>query len=139
MVTLTCGTYGNVFRFLPPLSISDALLDEGIEGVVKHEPPPFGVARRQGQSHADGAGAGGHAVDPAQVRGSPEGIAARNQGVGVGHACGDACEQPRLEPEQSTTRSTVSSRSSTNRFTKSRFIRALTFQSIARMSSPGWY
>src|SRR5262245_37948076 len=28
VVTLTCGTWGNVFRFLPPLSISDALLDE---------------------------------------------------------------------------------------------------------------
>ena len=26
VVTLTCGTWGNVFRFLPPLSISDALL-----------------------------------------------------------------------------------------------------------------
>ena len=23
VVTLTCGTWGNVFRFLPPLSISD--------------------------------------------------------------------------------------------------------------------
>jgi 4-aminobutyrate aminotransferase/(S)-3-amino-2-methylpropionate transaminase len=33
VVTLTCGTWGNVFRFLPPLSISDDLLDEGF-GVV---------------------------------------------------------------------------------------------------------
>jgi 4-aminobutyrate aminotransferase/(S)-3-amino-2-methylpropionate transaminase len=33
VVTLTCGTWGNVFRFLPPLSISDALLDEAF-GVV---------------------------------------------------------------------------------------------------------
>jgi 4-aminobutyrate aminotransferase / (S)-3-amino-2-methylpropionate transaminase / 5-aminovalerate transaminase len=30
MITLTCGTYGNVLRFLPPLVISQALLDEGI-------------------------------------------------------------------------------------------------------------
>ena len=28
-VTLTCGTCGNVFRFLPPLSITDALLRRG--------------------------------------------------------------------------------------------------------------
>ncbi len=33
VVTLTCGTWGNVFRFLPPLSISDELLDEAF-GVV---------------------------------------------------------------------------------------------------------
>ena len=33
VVTLTCGTWGNVFRFLPPLSIGDALLDEAF-GVV---------------------------------------------------------------------------------------------------------
>ncbi|MGL5850465.1 MAG: 4-aminobutyrate--2-oxoglutarate transaminase [Phycicoccus sp.] len=31
LVTLTCGTHGNVFRFLPPLSISDALLHEGLD------------------------------------------------------------------------------------------------------------
>ena len=31
LITLTCGTYGNVFRFLPPLSISDDLLHEGID------------------------------------------------------------------------------------------------------------
>jgi 4-aminobutyrate aminotransferase/(S)-3-amino-2-methylpropionate transaminase len=30
VVTLTCGTYGNVFRLLPPLSISDELLDDGL-------------------------------------------------------------------------------------------------------------
>ena len=30
LVTLTCGTYGNVFRFLPPLVIPDELLEEGI-------------------------------------------------------------------------------------------------------------
>ncbi len=31
LVTLTCGTLGNVFRFLPPLSISDDLLHEGLD------------------------------------------------------------------------------------------------------------
>jgi 4-aminobutyrate aminotransferase/(S)-3-amino-2-methylpropionate transaminase len=31
LVTLTAGTYGNVFRFLPPLSIGDDLLHEGLE------------------------------------------------------------------------------------------------------------
>ena len=33
VIVLTCGTYGNVIRFLPPLSIDDALLAEGL-GVV---------------------------------------------------------------------------------------------------------
>jgi 4-aminobutyrate aminotransferase/(S)-3-amino-2-methylpropionate transaminase len=33
VIVLTCGTYGNVIRFLPPLSISDELLIEGI-GVI---------------------------------------------------------------------------------------------------------
>ncbi|WP_066906551.1 4-aminobutyrate--2-oxoglutarate transaminase [Millisia brevis] len=31
LLTLTAGTFGNVLRFLPPLSISDDLLDEGFE------------------------------------------------------------------------------------------------------------
>jgi 4-aminobutyrate aminotransferase/(S)-3-amino-2-methylpropionate transaminase len=31
VLTLTCGTYSNVFRFLPPLSISDELLNEGFD------------------------------------------------------------------------------------------------------------
>lgn len=31
LVTLTCGTYGNVFRFLPPLTIGDDLLEEGMD------------------------------------------------------------------------------------------------------------
>jgi 4-aminobutyrate aminotransferase/(S)-3-amino-2-methylpropionate transaminase len=31
LVTLTCGTFGNVFRFLPPLSSSDELLSEGLD------------------------------------------------------------------------------------------------------------
>jgi 4-aminobutyrate aminotransferase / (S)-3-amino-2-methylpropionate transaminase / 5-aminovalerate transaminase len=30
LVVLTCGTYGNVLRFLPPLVIPDALLNEGL-------------------------------------------------------------------------------------------------------------
>jgi 4-aminobutyrate aminotransferase / (S)-3-amino-2-methylpropionate transaminase / 5-aminovalerate transaminase len=31
VIVLSCGTYGNVLRFLPPLSISDELLDEGLD------------------------------------------------------------------------------------------------------------
>ncbi len=31
LITLTCGTYGNVFRFLPPLVISDDLITEGLD------------------------------------------------------------------------------------------------------------
>ena len=31
VIVLTCGTYGNVIRFLPPLTISDALLNEGLD------------------------------------------------------------------------------------------------------------
>ena len=31
VIVLTCGTYGNVFRFLPPLSISDELLAEACD------------------------------------------------------------------------------------------------------------
>ena len=31
LVTLTCGTFGNVLRLLPPLVISDELLDEGLD------------------------------------------------------------------------------------------------------------
>jgi 4-aminobutyrate aminotransferase/(S)-3-amino-2-methylpropionate transaminase len=31
LVTLTCGTYGNVFRFLPPLAAGDDLLTEGLD------------------------------------------------------------------------------------------------------------
>jgi 4-aminobutyrate aminotransferase/(S)-3-amino-2-methylpropionate transaminase len=34
VIVLTCGTYGNVIRFLPPLSISDALLEEGLDVVA---------------------------------------------------------------------------------------------------------
>lgn len=31
VIVLTCGTYGNVIRFLPPLSIGDELLGEGLD------------------------------------------------------------------------------------------------------------
>ena len=31
VVVLTCGTYGNVIRLLPPLVIGDALLSEGLD------------------------------------------------------------------------------------------------------------
>ena len=34
VVTLTCGTWGNVVRFLPPLAISDGLLDEALDVVA---------------------------------------------------------------------------------------------------------
>ena len=34
VIVLTCGTYGNVIRFLPPLSISDDLLREGLDVVA---------------------------------------------------------------------------------------------------------
>ncbi|OJU44553.1 MAG: 4-aminobutyrate--2-oxoglutarate transaminase [Microbacterium sp. 69-7] len=34
VIVLTCGTYGNVIRFLPPLSISDELLTEGVDVVA---------------------------------------------------------------------------------------------------------
>lgn len=34
VLTLTCGTYANVVRFLPPLSISDELLTEGLEVIA---------------------------------------------------------------------------------------------------------
>jgi 4-aminobutyrate aminotransferase/(S)-3-amino-2-methylpropionate transaminase len=31
VIVLTCGTFGNVLRFLPPLTISDELLSEGLD------------------------------------------------------------------------------------------------------------
>jgi 4-aminobutyrate aminotransferase/(S)-3-amino-2-methylpropionate transaminase len=34
VIVLTCGTYGNVLRFLPPLTISDELLSEGLDIVA---------------------------------------------------------------------------------------------------------
>jgi 4-aminobutyrate aminotransferase/(S)-3-amino-2-methylpropionate transaminase len=35
VIVLTCGTYGNVLRFLPPLAISDELLGEGLQ-ILEH-------------------------------------------------------------------------------------------------------
>jgi len=35
VVTLTCGTFGNVLRFLPPLSISDDLLEDAFDVVAE--------------------------------------------------------------------------------------------------------
>jgi 4-aminobutyrate aminotransferase/(S)-3-amino-2-methylpropionate transaminase len=35
VIVLTCGTYGNVIRFLPPLSIGDDLLREGLDVLRK--------------------------------------------------------------------------------------------------------
>jgi 4-aminobutyrate aminotransferase/(S)-3-amino-2-methylpropionate transaminase len=35
VIALTAGTYGNVVRFLPPLSIDDALLHEGLDVVLE--------------------------------------------------------------------------------------------------------
>lgn len=31
VIVLTCGTYGNIIRLLPPLSIPDHLLIEGLD------------------------------------------------------------------------------------------------------------
>jgi 4-aminobutyrate aminotransferase/(S)-3-amino-2-methylpropionate transaminase len=31
VIVLSCGTFGNVLRFLPPLAISDDLLLEGLD------------------------------------------------------------------------------------------------------------
>lgn len=31
LIVLTCGTYGNVLRFLPPLVIGEDLLNEGLD------------------------------------------------------------------------------------------------------------
>ena len=31
VLVLSCGTFGNILRFLPPLSISDELLIEGLD------------------------------------------------------------------------------------------------------------
>jgi len=35
LIVLTCGTYGNVLRFLPPLTMPDHLLDEGLDLVER--------------------------------------------------------------------------------------------------------
>jgi 4-aminobutyrate aminotransferase/(S)-3-amino-2-methylpropionate transaminase len=35
VLTLTCGTFGNVFRFLPPLVMPDELVDEAMAVLEK--------------------------------------------------------------------------------------------------------
>ena len=40
VVTLTCGTYGNVLRFLPPLVIADALLTRRSTWWPRRSTPP---------------------------------------------------------------------------------------------------
>jgi 4-aminobutyrate aminotransferase/(S)-3-amino-2-methylpropionate transaminase len=35
VVTLTCGTYGNVLRFLPPLAMPEHLLEEAFDVVAE--------------------------------------------------------------------------------------------------------
>jgi 4-aminobutyrate aminotransferase/(S)-3-amino-2-methylpropionate transaminase len=35
LITLTCGTFGNVLRFLPPLVIGDDLLSEGLDSLTE--------------------------------------------------------------------------------------------------------
>jgi 4-aminobutyrate aminotransferase/(S)-3-amino-2-methylpropionate transaminase len=34
VIVLTCGTFGNVIRFLPPLTIGDDLLNEGLDVIA---------------------------------------------------------------------------------------------------------
>ena len=56
MVTLTCGTWGNVLRLLPPLAISDELLDEGLDVLAEAF---ASVAGEAGSEAGDGATRGG--------------------------------------------------------------------------------
>ncbi|MEO7125534.1 MAG: 4-aminobutyrate--2-oxoglutarate transaminase [Nakamurella sp.] len=51
VLTLTCGTFGNVFRFLPPLVIDDALLEEGL-AVVEQGFAAAGAEQRIGTASA---------------------------------------------------------------------------------------
>ncbi|GAA0195075.1 4-aminobutyrate--2-oxoglutarate transaminase [Cytobacillus oceanisediminis] len=46
VIALTCGTYGNVLRFLPPLAIGDDLLHEGLDVLEA----AFAAAPRSGQT-----------------------------------------------------------------------------------------
>ena len=57
LVVLTCGTFGNVLRFLPPLVIGDDLLDEGLLGrrAGGHEPHLTAGRATTGGSPASGS------------------------------------------------------------------------------------
>jgi 4-aminobutyrate aminotransferase/(S)-3-amino-2-methylpropionate transaminase len=35
VIVLTCGTYGNVIRLLPPLTIPEGLLSEGLDVIIE--------------------------------------------------------------------------------------------------------
>ena len=51
VVLLTAGTFGNVLRFLPPLSIGDELLREGLSVVAEAlETPPAPRSRTRTRS-----------------------------------------------------------------------------------------
>jgi 4-aminobutyrate aminotransferase/(S)-3-amino-2-methylpropionate transaminase len=52
VIVLTCGTYGNVLRFLPPLSINDDLLTEALD--VLAEAFAADRAAQESDQHADG-------------------------------------------------------------------------------------
>jgi len=63
LVTLTCGTFGNVLRFLPPLVIGEDLLDEGLSILedafaAACEAIPARECRPSGPTRAAGAGDG---------------------------------------------------------------------------------
>jgi 4-aminobutyrate aminotransferase/(S)-3-amino-2-methylpropionate transaminase len=49
LVVLTCGTYGNVLRFLPPLVIPDHLLHEGLT-LIEHAIARLGGGQPQAPS-----------------------------------------------------------------------------------------
>jgi hypothetical protein len=65
---------------------------------------------------------------------------ARTEAISAANSRFDWSPEPnKPDPLKSTIRIKVSSRSSTNFLTNGWFIRAVTFQSIERTSSPGWY
>jgi 4-aminobutyrate aminotransferase/(S)-3-amino-2-methylpropionate transaminase len=64
VVTLTCGTWGNVLRLLPPLAISDELLGEGLDVLAEAFASVAGeagseVGSEAGSEAGDGATRGG--------------------------------------------------------------------------------
>ncbi|MFD6284381.1 4-aminobutyrate--2-oxoglutarate transaminase, partial [Micrococcus luteus] len=52
VILLTCGTYGNVVRFLPPLTIGEDLLKEGLSEVTKALQSGPNGSWRTGSEHA---------------------------------------------------------------------------------------